>query len=331
MESSTTTFRETKTAGGARPALGDWLTLSKARLSSLVLVTTAIGFFLGASGELDWVTFLAVLLGTALSAFGVNAINQCMEIDRDGRMLRTRTRPLPSGTISLKAGWMFGVALAVAGPLLLAVFVNPITALLGVICEIVYVFIYTPMKIRTSLNTLVGAICGALPPMMGWTAAAGRLEPGAWVLGAILFVWQIPHFLALAWMYREDYERGGFRMLPAFDGGGQATCQAVVLYSLALVPVTLMLTVVGSVGTIYAVGASLLTAGLTALGVGLYRQRSLISARRVFLASVIYLPLLTALMVADRAPPPPESAGDGVRQEAVEPLAIVSASWSPDP
>ncbi|MFQ5807125.1 MAG: heme o synthase, partial [Phycisphaerae bacterium] len=275
--------------------------LSKARLCALVLLTTFVGFLLGSQAGIDWRLAISALLGTAFSAFGINAVNQCMEADRDARMIRTRGRPLPAGLISRRAGWMFGISLAAAGALLLALTVNLLTAALALACQLIYVLIYTPLKVRSSLNTLVGAICGAIPPMMGWTAATGRLDAGAWVLGAILFVWQVPHFLSLAWMYREDYARGGFRMLPTFDGTGQATCQAVLLYSLVLIPVTLMLTVVGITGWVYAAGALVLGGLLSALGLRLYRERGVGSARRVFLASVVYLPLLLGLMVTDRA------------------------------
>jgi protoheme IX farnesyltransferase len=302
--------------------LNAYLELSKARLSALVLLTTAIGFLLASSAGVDWVRLVFVLVGTACSALGINAVNQCLEADRDARMERTRHRPLPAGLISRRAGWVFGAALAVAGPVLLALTVNALTAGLALTCELIYVLIYTPLKVRSPLNTLVGALCGAIPPMMGWTAAVGRLEAGAWVLGAILFVWQIPHFLALAWMYREDYQRGGFRMLPMFDGAGQATCQAVILYCLALIPVTLMLTLVGVTGWAYAAGALVFGGMLSSLGLRLYRQRNVGNARRLFLASVVYLSLLLLLMVVDSASLPVIARGGGGP-------ATVVAAWSP--
>ncbi len=276
--------------------------LAKARLTTLVLLTTAAGFWLASPGPLDWVLFAWTLLGTALCAFGVNALNQVIEADRDRRMRRTAQRPLPSGQLSRREAIAFGIVATLAGPLLLLTLVDPLTAILGAACQFIYLGLYTPMKLRSSTNTLVGAICGALPPMMGWSAASGGLSAGAWILGAILFVWQIPHFLALAWMYRDDYERGGFQMLPARDPHGARTCQFILVYCATLVPVSLMLVLVGAVGTLYAVGAALLGLAMFAAALQLARDMSDAHARHLFLASVIYLPLLLGLMALDRQP-----------------------------
>ncbi|MFN0136976.1 MAG: heme o synthase [Phycisphaerae bacterium] len=283
--------------------IADLLALCKARLCALVVFTAAVGFALAAGRWFDWAAFAWMLIGTTLSAFGANAANQCMEVDRDARMKRTRNRPLPSGRLDRGTAAMVAVAMCVAGPAVLLFSVNWVTAALSAACIIIYIAIYTPLKTRSTANTFVGAVCGAIPPMMGWSAATGTLEPGAFVLGAILFVWQIPHFLALAWMYREDYQRGGYRMLPLFDPAGQLTCQAIVIYSLMLVPVTLLLTLSGVVGVVYAAAALLLGVGLILLGVRLYRERTLASARGVFLASVIYLPVLMGVMLVDRPSP----------------------------
>jgi len=280
-----------------------FLELSKARLSALVLLTTAIGFVLATRGPLDLELLAWTLLGTALAAFGANAFNQCIEVERDARMDRTRGRPLPSGRLSRRTALAYSAIVGCVWPTILLLGVHPLAALLALLTELIYVTLYTPMKVRSPLNTLVGAVCGALPPMIGWVAASGTLGTGAWILAAVLFVWQIPHFLALAWMYREDYRAGGFRMLPVDDSDGELTCRAVVLYSMTLVPVTLMLTSAGVTGTVYAVGAALLGVGFVALGIVLYWRRSVAAARRVFLASVLYLPILLALMVADRARP----------------------------
>ncbi len=304
--------------------LGAYLVLSKARLSALVLLTTGIGYGLAPAAGTDWLVLAATLLGTTFAAFGVNAINQVMEIERDARMLRTRRRPLPAGTIRPAAGLAYGLGLALAGPLLLLVAVNPLTALLSLTCEILYVAVYTPLKTRTPLNTLVGAVCGAIPPMMGWAAAAGTLGAGAWVLAAILFIWQIPHFLALAWMHRDDYRRGGFHMLPIRDADGQTTCQTILVFGLALIPVTLMLTPAGVSGPWYAGGALLLGMLFVTLCAALYRCRQTRRARGVFLASVIYLPLLMGLMVADRRTEPVRPA-----HESRPPAAIVRAAADP--
>jgi len=296
------TSRPAVAARDVRATVGALLELSKHRLSSLVLLTTLVGFLLAAPGGVAWELLLATMLGTGLAAFGANALNQCLEVERDARMPRTRGRPLPSGRLSAATAWSYGVACSLIGPVILAGLVNVQAATLALATELIYLLVYTPLKTRSPLNTLVGAVCGALPPMIGWAAATGRLDAGAWVLGAILFVWQIPHFLALAWLYREDYQAGGFRMLPVVDVHGERTCQAILLYSLTLVPVALMLSLTGTTGRLYAVGAASLGLGLSALAAVLYRARSRANARRVFAASIVYLPLLLVLMLADRGP-----------------------------
>lgn len=289
------------TAAPARRSLAAaLLELSKARLNALVLVTTLVGFLLAGGGQVDWLRLVLCLVGTGLAAFGANALNQCLEAERDGRMLRTRHRPLPAGELSLSAATRYAILCACAGPLVLWVGVHWLPALLAASCCTVYVLIYTPLKTRTTWNTLVGAVCGALPPMIGWAAARESIEFGAAALGAILFVWQIPHFLALAWMYREDYERGGFRMLPQQDPGGAATGRAIVVYSVLLAPIALLLPMGGLAGWLYAGAALLLTAGLCWYAVQFLSQRTQDAARRVFLASVIYLPVLLLFALLDR-------------------------------
>lgn len=280
--------------------LGNYAELAKARLSALVVLTTAAGFALAAQGALDWMRLFWTLLGTSLAAAGANAFNQFLEIEADARMRRTCRRPLPAQRVRRGHALAFALAMSLAGPLLLAVFVNPLTALLGAACLLIYVLVYTPMKRQSPLNTLVGAIVGALPPMMGWTAATGRLDFAAWLLGAILFLWQIPHFLALAWLYRDDYERGGFRMIPRLDRTGQMTAQVALLYTLALVSVTLFVPLAGLAGRFYAVGATVLNVIFVVLAVRMLWRRDDANARRLFLASVLYLPLLLGLMVADK-------------------------------
>lgn len=292
-------------SAGLRATVGAFLELSKARLSALVLATTAVGFVLAAGPDTGWGRLVWTLVGTALAACGANALNQCVEVRRDARMHRTRRRPLPCGRLTRRAAWLFALSTAIVGPLLLAASVNATAALLALLTVVIYVFAYTPLKLRSPFNTLVGAVCGAIPPMIGWAGAAGSLSMGAWLLAAILFVWQIPHFLALAWLYRDDYRRAGFRMLPVLDPNGRMTCRVIVLYSLTLLPVTLMLSITGMTGSVYAIGAVVLGAGLVALGLQLYRRRSASNARRLFLASVIYLPLLLGLMLLDRPGPRP--------------------------
>lgn len=285
------------------PAFGDFLELGKARLSALVVLTTLTGYLLASVGPISLIHLLTTLLGTALAAFGANAFNQIIEAPRDLRMHRTRNRPLPANRLSTWQALAFAAACSIGGPGLLTAFINPIAGCLALICLVIYVTAYTPLKPRTSLNTLVGGICGAIPPMIGWAAITGGLEPGAWILGMILFLWQMPHFLALAWLYREDYERGGFVMLPHVDPRGSLTGRCVVLFSISLIPATLMLTIAGITGLYYAGGALLMGLAASWLGLKLYHSRSASDARRVFLASVIYLPILLALMVADRTAP----------------------------
>jgi protoheme IX farnesyltransferase len=277
------------------------LELTKARLVSLVVVTTAVGFLMATPGGWSGADLAWTLAGTALAAAGSMALNQRIEVEQDARMERTRLRPLPSGAIGLAWASLFGVSVATAGVVLLAWRTNWLTAALGLVVIGIYTLVYTPMKRRTTACTLAGAVCGAIPPMMGWSAATGSIGFGAWILAGILFLWQIPHFLALAWLYRDDYERGGFRMLPIVDPAGNATVLMVVLYSFALVPVGLAATLSGMAGWTYALGSLLLGGALLALGASLARSRSLPAARRVFFGTLIYLPLLLGLMVADRA------------------------------
>ncbi|MCA9244012.1 MAG: heme o synthase [Phycisphaerales bacterium] len=286
------------------PASGEfsprvYLELAKARLCALVLVTTAIGFLLAPLAQFDLMRFAWTLIGVTLAAFGANALNQCVEISRDARMPRTARRPLPSRQLTPAAAWSFAICCATVGPLVLWLTIGVLPAALALATVLLYIVIYTPMKSLTPLNTLVGAICGAIPPMIGWVAATGDLSAPAWILGAILFLWQMPHFFALAWMYREDYRLGGFRMLPYCDPGGRLTTIMIIAYSLALAPVSLATVAVGVNGPLYALGATALGVWFSSLGWRMRRDRSNAAARRVFIASVIYLPALLGLMLAD--------------------------------
>lgn len=278
----------------------DYTELSKIRLNGMVLVTTAVGYVLGSGTPLDWSKLALTLLGTGLAAVGASAFNQVLEVRRDGLMERTRDRPLPAGRIKLYQGILFAFLTTFAGVGLLTEFVGPLVAALGMLNVMIYVMLYTPLKPRTSLNTPVGAICGALPPMMGWAAATNELGLGAWILGAILFLWQIPHFLALAWMYRADYARGGFRMLPVIDPTGRLTCPLIILYCIALLPVGLAMSFSGVTGWYYGVVSLLLGLGMLYLGWQMAQQKTYLRARRLFLASVTYLPLLLGVMLLDR-------------------------------
>ncbi len=279
--------------------------LTKGRLVALVVVTTAVGFVMASPSEIAWGRLVLTLLGTALTAAGSMALNEVMEMERDALMERTRHRPLPAGEIAPLHATVLGVAAAVAGVAILALAVNLLTAALDLAVVLLYVGVYTPLKPRTTLCTLAGAVCGAIPPMMGWTAASGSLGFGAWFLALVLFLWQIPHFLALAWMYRDDYARGGFKVLPVVDEDGRATTLMVNVYTLALLAITVAAALTGLVGLLFAVGALLLGGAMLALGVQLSRARSRRHARRLFFATLAYLPLLLTLMVADRSVPQP--------------------------
>lgn len=276
--------------------------LVKARLTTLVVMTAGAGYLVAPGASFSWTVFLGTLVGTGFAAGGANAVNQWMEVERDRLMERTRNRPLPSGAIGRRHALIFAAIFAAAGPLVLLLAVNGTTAALGLTAIVLYVFAYTPMKARTPLCTLVGAVCGAIPPMMGWTARAGGFGAGAWILGAILFVWQIPHFLSLAWLYRADYARGGFRMLPVLDERGAVTFRMILLYSVVLPPVALALTLAGGAGSFYAGGSFLLGAALLVLGLALYRSGGDAEARRLFFATLVYMPLVLGLMVVDRGP-----------------------------
>ena len=274
--------------------------LGKPRLVGLALFPTAVGYLLACDGPVDWLGMAWTLTGTAIAAAGANALNQCREARLDAQMARTRCRPLPSGRLDSRSAWCWAIVMVVAGPVILAVAANPLAAGLAVVAEAIYVLVYTPLKLRTPLCTLVGASCGALLPMIGWAGAADGLDYGAWVLGAILYAWQIPHSLALAWLHRREYAPAGFRILPALDPSGQTTCEMIVLYCLALLPLSLMAGFAGMVGWVYVVGASACGLGLLAVGLRLYWLRDLASARHLFLASMVYLPIVLSLMVVDR-------------------------------
>lgn len=286
----------------ARRLVAIYLELSKARLSCLVVFTSLAGVVLASPARINWLTAFFVTLGTTLAAFGANALNQWCERERDALMLRTQKRPLPSGRIGATHALLFGIASGVAGPLLMYWTVNPQAAALTLATLLLYVLVYTPCKPLTSINTLIGAVVGALPPLIGWVAVAGEVSTGGWVLGALLFVWQIPHFLALAWLYREDYQRGGYRMLPQLDPSGMLTGFSCTIHSLALIPLALMLSLSGRTGLAFAIGGALLGTYLVVQSARFWAEPERPAAKRLFLASVLYLPLLLILMLADRQP-----------------------------
>ena len=288
---------------GARERLSDFLELTKPRVTSMVLITTLVGFYLGSKGSLDVVLLLNTLLGTALVAAGTSALNQYVEREEDGRMLRTRLRPLPAGRLDPAQALLFAAAISVAGLVHLVLTVNLMTAGLAALTLLSYVFVYTPLKRLTSLCTLAGAIPGALPPLGGWTAAHGDIAAGGVALFAILFVWQLPHSLAIALLYKDDYARGGFRVLPVVDETGEATGRQILAHCLVLLPLSLVPTMLDVTGVVYFCGAVVLGLGLTAFAVPILVDASARAARRMLLASVIYLPALLCLMAFDRIAP----------------------------
>jgi len=283
--------------------IGLSLELGKARLSALVVVTTLAGYLMAARPLPGWGHLAATLLGTTLCAFGANGFNQVLERDRDALMVRTRERPLPAGRVGVRAAALWSGAVVALGTGLLLALVNATAAALALGTVLLYVLVYTPLKPRSTLNTLAGAICGAIPPLIGWSAVTGGVQGGGWWLALLLFVWQVPHFLSLAWLYRDDYRRAGFRMLPLQDPRGDRTFRFLMLYAWVLLPLGLLATFTGLTGAVFAVGSLLLGGAWLWLGMRCYRDRSLLNARRVFLGSVVYLPLVLGLMVADRAPP----------------------------
>jgi len=295
---------------GISPSVGDRLNLrervaaytelTKPRITFLIVLTAAAGFALATRGRIDYLRMVSAMIGIGLLSSGIATLNQYMERDLDALMRRTADRPLPSGKLLPWEALVFGVGLTVLAEVYLAVLVNPLTALLGLTVIAGYLFGYTPLKTKTSLSTLVGAFPGAVPPLIGWTAARGELSLEAWVLFAILFLWQFPHFLAIAWMYREDYARAGILMLPVVEPDGRITGQQIVIYTLMLLPVSFLPTALGISGKIYLYGAIILGLLFLYSSVRAAFSQSRQEARRLLLASVIYLPLLFILMVVNR-------------------------------
>ena len=294
---------------GAIPRMRDYLELTKPRITWLILMSTGIGYFFGLAGTAGWSQFLQHLgvlrllhtvLGTGLIASGTAALNQWFEREADRKMRRTADRPLPAGRLESGRALAFGVTLSAAGFLDLWLAVNPLAAGIGAFTLASYLFLYTPLKQRTWWSTTIGAVPGAMPPVIGYAAAAGRLTADCWVLFAILFLWQFPHFYSIAWMYREDYARAGIRMLPVVEPDGKSTARQIVLYGLALIPVSLVPSMLGMSGRIYLAGALLLGLWFLYSGIRVARDRTLLRARGVLLTSVVYLPFLYGLMLLDR-------------------------------
>jgi len=283
-----------------RTRLAAYIELTKPRITTLIVLTSAAGFALASRAGINYLLFAHTLIGIGLLSSGIGTLNQYMERDLDGLMRRTAERPLPSERLFPFEALWFGISLTLMAEVYLALFVNVLTALLGLTVITGYLFVYTPLKTRTSLSTALGAFPGAMPPLMGWTAARGEIDTAAWVLFAIVFLWQFPHFLSIAWMYREDYGRAGIRMLPVVEPDGRVTGQQIIAYSLMLVPVSLLPALLGISGKVYLAAAALLSLLFLASSVRAALSKSNKDARQLLLASVLYLPLLFGVMVLNR-------------------------------
>ncbi len=285
---------------GSRGRFADYVELSKPRLNLLVILTAAAGFYLAMGRDIHWIAFWNTVLGTAMVAGGASAMNQIYERRTDLVMSRTRMRPLPDGRVSPVEAGVFALMMAVGGLLVLAVGTNTLAAMVALATLVTYVGIYTPLKLRTSFATVVGAVPGALPPMIGWAAATGTVTREAWLLFAIVFLWQMPHFLAIAWMLRDDYARAGFPMLPVIEPDGRSTARQVAAYAAALVPVSLVPTALNITSTGYVYFALALSLAFFALSIRFALQRTDAHARALFFGSIIYLPLVWILMIVTR-------------------------------
>ncbi len=284
----------------SRTRTRDYVALAKPRLNFLVVASALAGYVMAGPEGLGALRLIGTLLGTGLVAGGASAFNQVIERDVDALMRRTRMRPMPDQRLQPIEGVLFAAAIAVTGLLMLAAAANLLAAGVALLTLVTYVAIYTPLKRRSSLGTVIGAIPGAFPPLIGWAAARGTLSTEAWTLFGIVFLWQLPHFLAIAWMYREDYARAGFPMLPVVEPDGRSTGRQSVLYAAALVPLSLAPMLMGLAGRMYFAGALVLGLAFVALTVQFARTRAVGDARRVFFASIIYLPLIWTLMIVDK-------------------------------
>jgi protoheme IX farnesyltransferase len=280
-----------------RDRLAAYYELTKPRITFLVVLTAAAGFCLGSPEGIDYGRLVNLAIGIALLCSGISTLNQYIERDLDKLMKRTESRPLPSGRLVSSHALIFGASLSAAATIFLFLFFSWLVALLGVVTLASYLFVYTPLKTRTTFSTFLGAFPGAMPPFIGWVAARGSVTIEAWILFAILFLWQFPHFLAIAWMYRDDYARAGIKMLPVVEPEGRVTGQQIMSYTLLLLPVSLMPALVNLAGSIYLVGAIALGLGFLYFSVRAAIARTTWQARRLLLASVLYLPILFGLMV----------------------------------
>jgi heme o synthase len=296
MDIITAEIEETKVTG-VREKLAAYLELTKPRIAFMLVLTSAAGFYLGSYQGFNFVTFINSIIGIGLLAFGVATLNQYIERKTDALMDRTAKRPLPTGKISPNEALIFGVVQCSVAELYLLLLVNGLTAFLGLTVIIGYVLLYTPLKTRTTISTAIGAIPGAMPPLMGWTSASGKIDLGAWILFAILFLWQFPHFLAIATMYKDEYAKAGIKMLPAVEKDGRITAQQIVLFTILLVPVSLAPFFIGLSGIYYLAGASLLGIWFLWTSIEAARAKTAEKSRKLLLVSVLYLPVIFALMV----------------------------------
>jgi protoheme IX farnesyltransferase len=306
MENIAVEIREQPIAAAAqsitgREKLAAYVVLTKPRIALMLVITAAAGFYLGTADRFDSLLFVNSMISIALLAFGVATLNQYLERDTDLLMKRTAIRPLPSGKLSSAQALVFGILLCFAAEIYLAVFVNFLTAILGLTVIVGYVLLYTPLKTRTTLSTLIGAFPGAMPPLMGWTAAANEVSLSAWALFWTLFLWQFPHFLAIAWMYRAEYKRAGILMLPVVEPAGRITAKHIVIFAVLTLLISLAPFFLGLAGLFYLIGAALLGAWFLFAGIDFARTKSDEKARRLLKVSVMYLPLLFGLMVLNKA------------------------------
>ncbi len=296
MDILTAEIQETK-AIGLKEKLAAFFELTKPRIAFMLVLTSAAGFYLGSKGGFDFLLFVNSIIGITLLAFGVATLNQFIERRTDALMERTARRPIPTQKVTPAEALVFGLILTVSAEIYLAFLVNALTAVLGLIVIVGYVLLYTPLKTKTSASTAIGAIPGAMPPLMGWTASANEITLGAWVLFALLFLWQFPHFLAIAWMYKEQYRKAGILMLPVVEKEGKITAIQIVTFTLMLIPISLAPFFLGIAGYVYLAGASILGIWFLISSIQTARAKSVEKARKLLLVSVLYLPVIFALMV----------------------------------
>ncbi len=285
---------------GLRERLLAFVELTKPRIAFMLVLTSAAAFYLGTKGSFDFVLFANATVGITLLAFGVATLNQYIERSTDALMNRTAKRPIPTGKVTPNEALVFGIVQCLVAELYLFFLVNPLTAILGLTVIVGYVFLYTPLKTVTTASTAIGAIPGAMPPLMGWTAAADEITLGAWALFTLLFLWQFPHFLAIAWMYRDEYAKAGIKMLPVVEPSGRITARQIVLFAIMLVPVSLAPFFLNFAGVGFLVGAVILGIWFLFESISAARAKTVERARRLLMVSVLYLPLIFALAVIDR-------------------------------